>query len=185
MEQVKDEVLVEQALGGDRPAWDALYLRHRKGLHAYLRRFASDDGAAEDLVQETFLRVMRYAASFDSHRSFRGWLFSIARNVGLASRHGPSMEALEDVILTAPDHPGREYRMHEALSALEAALQELPEADREVLVLGKIQGRSYREIGRKLGITEGAVKVRVFRALQRLRSELRQRGNPGGWLDEH
>ena len=126
MEQVKDEVLVEQALGGDRPAWDALYLRHRKGLHAYLRRFASDDGAAEDLVQETFLRVMRYAASFDSHRSFRGWLFAIARNVGLASRHGPSMEALEDVILTAPDHPGREYRMHEALSALEAALQELP-----------------------------------------------------------
>lgn len=168
-----DEDLMAAASTGEAAAVDVLYRRYADDLKRYLQRFESDNASAEDLVQETFVRLIRYGASFDPAGSFRGWLFRIARNVGLAavsSRAG--REELDDVVLTAADDPEREYRMREAMAALIGALGELSEGDRQVLVLARIEGRSYREIGRITGATEGAVKVRVFRALQRLRHQL-------------
>lgn len=165
---------------------DRLYRRYAPELRDYFRRFETREVSSDDLVQETFLRVARYGASYDGIRPFRNWLFGIARNVGLAAlsrRSDP--EALDRVVLTAPGDPGTMYRTREALRELEAALGRLSESDREVIRLGRIEGRSYREVGGILGVTEGAVKVRVFRALNRLRELLRHMGNPGGWLDEH
>lgn len=180
-----DEALMAAAADGHRMALDALYRRHADGLRRYLVRFESAEASADDLVQETFVRVIRYAASFDPGRSFRGWVYRIARNVGVASLPaGLPGEALDDVQLAAADDPHREYQVRAALDALAAAVEALPQPDRQVIVLARIEGRSYREVARILGCTEGAVKLRVFRALRRLRARLAEASNPGGWLDE-
>ncbi|HEX6134790.1 MAG TPA: sigma-70 family RNA polymerase sigma factor [Longimicrobiales bacterium] len=179
-----DEALMAAVAADRSEAMDELYRRYAGELAHYFRHFESYDAGADDLVQDTFVRVLRYRAAFDPARPFRNWLFGIARNVALGVRRGPGRESLDDTVLTAPQHPGREYRTAEALAALKRALDALPVHDREVIVLARIEGRSYREVGVMLGITEGAVKVRVFRALQRLRSWLHHNGNPGGWIHE-
>ena len=183
---ISDEALMTAAMDGDAGAGDALYRRYAAELRRYFARMESRDAGADDLVQETFVRVLRYGASFDTARPFRGWLFTIARNVGLAAaRARPDVVPLTDVTLASGDDAGRDLHTRESLAIVRSALQALPEADRAVLVLAKLEGRSYRDVARALGITEGAVKVRVFRALQRLRNHLRAQGNPGGWLDEY
>ena len=183
---ISDEALMTAVMGGDSAAGDELYRRYAPDLRRYFGRMESREIGADDLVQETFVRVLRYGASFDPARPFRGWLFTIARNVGLAAAHARrDVVPLTDVTLAAPDDSARDLDTRESLSSLRTAMRALPEADRDVLVFAKIDGRSYREIAGTLGITEGAVKVRVFRALQRLRDILRAQGNPGEWLDEY
>ena len=183
---ISDEALMAAAVNGDSAASGALYRRYADELRRYFARLESREVGADDLVQETFVRVLRYAASFDDARQFRGWLFAIARNVGLAAAHARrDVVELSDVALESGDDAARSLHTRESLTILGAALQELPEADRTVLVLAKLEGRSYRDIAHMLAISEGVVKVRVFRALQRLRNHLRAQGNPGGWLDEY
>jgi RNA polymerase sigma factor (sigma-70 family) len=181
-----DEALMTAAAAGAPHAVDELYRRYSVELRRYFGRYESRRASAEDLVQETFVRVMRYGASYDPARPFRGWLFAIARNVGLgAGSAAADPEALDDLSIASQDDPVRDHATREAIRALEAGLAALAERDRSVLVLSRVEGRSYREVARMLGVSEGAVKVRVFRALQRLRTWLREQGNPGGWLDEH
>ena len=183
---ISDEALMTAAMDGDSAAAGALYRRYADELRGYFARLESRETGAEDLVQETFVRVLRYGASFDATRPFRGWLFAIARNVGLAAAHARrDVVELSDVALESGDDAERALYTRESLTILSAALNALPTADREVLVLAKLEGRSYGDIARTLAVSEGAVKVRVFRALQRLRNNLRAQGNPGGWLDEY
>jgi RNA polymerase sigma-70 factor (ECF subfamily) len=129
-----------------------------------------DRALSEDLVQEVFLRMLRYRDTFHSGSQFRGWMYQIARNVRMDHfrsnlRQDAVLSESEPAPATAPSH----LEMKEQTALLERALRALAEDKREILVLARYQEMTYAEIAALLNIEVGAVKVRVHRALKELR----------------
>lgn len=183
-----DEELMRAVQAGDEAAFPLLYRRYERRLLAFLVPYVGHLALAEDILQETFLRVFRQRASYEPRGAFRTWIFAIARNLALdqlrrrrslrestspfgdESRVGGDPEKLPD---PAPDALGV-LAGRDAAATLRAALLELPEEDRAVILLSRLEGLRYREIAEILGSTEGAVKVRAHRALLALRKRLRR-----------
>lgn len=188
MVESTDEELMRGVRAGDEAAFPLLYRRYERRLLAFLVPYVGDLALAEDLLQETFLRVFRQRASYEPRGAFRTWLFAIARNLALdqfrrrrslrgstsplgeGSLVGEDPERLPD---PAPDPLGV-LAGRDATTALRSALLDLPEEDRAVILLSRLEGLRYREIAQILGTTEGAVKVRAHRALLTLRKRLRR-----------
>lgn len=183
-----DEELMRAVQAGDEAAFRLLYRRYERRLLAFLIPYVGDPGLAEDLVQEAFLRVFRGRAAYEPRGAFRTWLFAIARNLALdhlrRRRGSPEAAPLpQEEGVAGTDPSGMPDPVPDALAvlggrdaaaALRAALLDLPEADRAVILLSRIEGLRYREIAEILGSTEGAVKVRAHRALITLRNRLRR-----------
>lgn len=157
---------------GDRTALARLFERNHARVHALCVRLASP-ADAEDLVQETFLRVQRHASTFDGGAGFTPWLFRIARNVchdrGRRIRRTVGLEAEwareQAVKRMAPDHESRIDRRR----LLEDALAALSPDDREIIVLSRMHDMPYAQVADVLGCTTGAARVRLHRAIARLR----------------
>ena len=186
-----DEELMRGVRAGDEAAFPLLYRRYERRLLAFLVPYVGDLALAEDLLQETFLRVFRQRASYEPRGAFRTWLFAIARNLALdqlrlrrslrgstsPSREGSWVgEGPERLPDPAPDPLGV-LAGRDAATALRAALHELPVEDRAVILLSRLESLRYREIAEILGSTEGAVKVRAHRALLALRKRLQREKN--------
>jgi RNA polymerase sigma-70 factor, ECF subfamily len=161
----------------------AAYAAHGPELYRFARRSLGDAGLAEDAVQEAFLRAWRAAASYDPARSSqRTWLFAILRNVVIdmarARRVRPPVATERD----ASDHrPAPNDEIDRVLTTwqVEAALAELDDEHRRVLVEVHWRGRPYAEVARELGIPAGTVKSRVYYGLRALRGTLEAQG----WRD--
>ncbi len=159
-------------VAGSAEALECLTQRYCERLERFLARlFPGMDGA--DLVQETFLRLVSMRASYQSRGNFSGWIYTIARNVAYraASQQGRS-EAFQ-MPRAQPNDPVEQVGQRELVDALDELIRSMPPADREVLVLSRYEGMDYQQIARITGSTAGAVKVRAFRVLQKLRISLR------------
>jgi RNA polymerase sigma-70 factor (ECF subfamily) len=167
-----DTILMFSLREGDRTALSRLFERNHARVHALCARLAGP-AEAEDLVQETFLRVQRHAETFDGGSGFTPWLFRIARNVcndrGRRIRRTGGLEAEwareQTVSRMTPDHEGRIDRRR----LIEDALAALSADDREVIVLSRMHDLPYSQIADVLGCTAGAARVRLHRAIARLR----------------
>ena len=161
---------------GDISQLDELYERHHASVYSFLRRSSCNPTLAEDLTQEAFLRVLRYRSSFQSGSAFKPWLFTIVRNLLLDHRGRQNLETgTESDYLQAPDSgasPERALDAKTELSRVASALARLSIDQRHVLLLARFHDLSYREIGEILDCTEGAVKARIYRALQTLSHQL-------------
>ncbi|MFQ5805038.1 MAG: RNA polymerase sigma factor [Phycisphaerae bacterium] len=150
-----------------------------------LYRLTGSRETAEDLLQETFLRVVRMIAEYEPGGRFEAWLFRIAANlardhVRRAKRRGPSvpLDGLErhgergapKLADAGQPEPSGELLKKEAGERLNACLQELPETDREVILLRHFSELSFREIADVLEIPLGTALARAHRALKRLRA---------------
>ena len=171
-----DEILfVRYRDTGDERTFEALYDRYGAAVYRFLRRLARNPAAAEDLTQQVFLRVHEARASFDAHRSFRAWIFTIAHRLAL-NWLGAHAQALEHGELADyPDPaPSPEIRAMASLelSRVERALEGLLREDVEVLLLRKFEGLSFSETATALGCSEDAAKMRAHRALKRLAERL-------------
>ncbi len=152
-----------------------LFERYKKKTFGFFFNMFGDAALSEDLVQNTFMRIIRYRSSFTGDGEFSVWLFRIARNVGNdhfrknKSRYG-DLDGLEEM---PEDTLTREESLmkSEELQMLRLAMERLDYEKREVLTLSKIEGMRYAEIGRILECNENAVKSRVFRAMQALKTE--------------
>lgn len=172
---MEDAALMVQVAAGQPEAMTDLFERHHRPLYGFLVRMTGRPAVAEDLVQEAFLKVLRHAATFDARSSFRPWLYRIARNL-LADHHGrvgrePGIP-LETVDLHdegVDPHTHAEARQDHA--RLEAALARLSFEQRELLLLSRDPELSYTELAALYGCSAGALKVRVHRALQALRTQ--------------
>jgi RNA polymerase sigma-70 factor (ECF subfamily) len=171
-----EELIAIRCQLGERDAFDALIARWHEPLWRYLRRMAGNDDAAADLVQDTWIRVLRGITGLRQPASLRPWLFGIARRVAMdrlrsAYAHPPS----EDVELD--DLPAdADLQIEEDLAILDAAMWTLPLADREVLTLFYLRELSIDEIAALLEIPVGTVKSRLFRARRALRIEIAKSG---------
>jgi RNA polymerase sigma-70 factor (ECF subfamily) len=173
-EIVDDVALMARVRDGDRDAFVTLVRRHQQPLMNFFWRLGVRIGEAEDLAQETFIRLYRYRLRYRPRAKFTTFLYLLARQVRIdALRRARRREALADELeneqrVLEQETGAAGIRAQEALDAV----RRLPEAMRWVLTMSLNEGLRYDEIAEALGIPVGTVKSRVFNALKRLRDEL-------------
>jgi RNA polymerase sigma factor (sigma-70 family) len=181
-DDMTEESLMAAYVGGDSQAFDQLFATLAPAVHGFFLRSFGSKAVADDLMQTTFLKIHRARASYQSSRPLRPWVFTIAARVRLDElrrRYALAEDADEERLAAAeeaqavqaaaePEDPGRSQRA----DAVRAALARLPESQRVVIHLHRYQDLTFGEIAKVLGTTEGAVKLRAFRAYERLRKEL-------------
>lgn len=191
-----DDELMERFQKGDEDAFTLLVRRHEKPLINFIAQFIGDRDSAEDLAQDTFIRIFQAAPRYKPGRAqFNTWMYHIAsnlcknelRNRARRGRHwvdntvkDEEEEAgtgIESRIANAPADASYEpdvvLQRKELRDALRKAIAALPEQYREPLVLRDIQGLSYEEISKVLGIRAGTTKSRINRARLILKDKLK------------
>ncbi|OBK16115.1 RNA polymerase sigma factor SigE [Mycobacterium asiaticum] len=159
------------------PSWDELVRQHADRVYRLAYRLSGNQHDAEDLTQETFIRVFRSVQNYQPG-TFEGWLHRITTNLFLdmvRRRARIRMEALpEDYDRVPADEPNPEQIYHDSRLGpdLQAALDSLPPEFRAAVVLCDIEGLSYEEIGATLGVKLGTVRSRIHRGRQALRDYL-------------
>jgi RNA polymerase sigma-70 factor (ECF subfamily) len=168
---------------GDPDAFDALLARYQNRLYRYLLRLTANTASADDLFQETWLRVITRIHHYDERRPFEPWLFSVARNLAIDHLRKVSPESLDEPSETgegraaqlARSEPGALDRLldGERQAVLLRSLGELPALHREALVLRFEEEMTFEEMAEVLSAPVSTVKSRVQRALAHLRTRMR------------
>jgi RNA polymerase sigma factor (sigma-70 family) len=163
-----DEQLMAAVQERDGDALGVLFDRHHRAVHALCVRLTHDADLADDIVQEVFLRVWRYARSFRGRSMFRTWLYRLTYNACVDLRRRDARWRVSSPIDPATDSaPSDESGNRHAI--LEAALSRLDPAHRAVVVLSRFHDLGYEEIARIIDCSPGAARVRLHRAMNELR----------------
>jgi len=192
--EAQDSSLLDAAMdryaSGEDAAFQTLYRLGAPRVRGFLVRLSGDPSLADDLTQEAFLRVHRARGSFEPGAAALPWVFAIARNVFLDHARRPKVHRLVASSQgqpppereAAPDTQGEEVAIaHEMLGIVRRTLAALPVLQREAFILLRFEGMSVRDAAQVLGATEGAVKIRAFRAYEALRDALaHDDSKPGG-----
>ncbi len=179
LSEASDAVLLTRLRQGDHDAFDAIYDRHRARLFSFLARLSRDRTIAEDLMQETFLRLARSAP--DPQVVLRAWLFRVGRNLFVDGRRRALLdfERLRDLALwpsrprIATETPFDHLEANQTQRRLEAALLALPLKYREALLLVAVERLSPTEAAQILEIAPPALRQRLLRGRALLRDALR------------
>lgn len=157
---------------GDAGAFETLYARHRGALYRFVLRSLPDRGAAEELFQEAWIRVIEARARYVPSAKFRTWLYTIAHNllVDHWRRKGLTLVELTEEQGAAADDPARRAQARESLARLLQAIEGLPPAQREAFLLHQEAGLSVAEIAAATGSNEEAAKSRLRYAMARLKA---------------
>jgi RNA polymerase sigma-70 factor, ECF subfamily len=185
-----DEDLMHYCQEGDEEAFGELFHRYEGPALSFICRMIGDRSRTEALGQEAFLRIFKDAKRYDYPRSFSTWFYTIVRNLcknelRWRSRHptvsieenlshsggGHDPDALHigDNLHSSSTTPLDQLVGDELTHKLEATLDQLPELEREILILNRFQGLKYREIAEVVGLPVGTVRSRMHVALERLR----------------
>lgn len=188
---VPDEVLMARYQKGEARCFEQLLQRHQKPIFHFALRFLGNQGAAEDALQEIFLRVVKNAARYQRRAKFTTWLYTIARNFCIdesrkaryrrtKSLSDPvaqdSSKSLVETVEGNEQEPDRGAHNQRLKSAIQNAVAELNEEQREVFLLREHSGLAFKEIAEVTGVSENTVKSRMRYALEKLRQSLRQNG---------
>ena len=158
---------------GDLAGMSEIYQRRHRNLFHFFYRLTGRQSAAEDLVHEVFLRMIRYRHTYQATGDFDSWMYRIARNAHADQakkyRHeAPADEHRFEVLEGGRPSAFDNVSKQQELALLQRALGELPEDKRELIILSRFQGLSYQQIGELVGCETGTVKVRVFRAMKEI-----------------
>jgi len=168
-----DEELYRRIRNGDQESVAVLYERHREPLYRYALHMSGNRSTAEEVTQEVFLRLIAPGGGFDDQRgSLEAYLFGIARNLLRRMRPAMSLEQAPEQ-MAEPDAL-RDLLQDETTAALYRAVQELPDAYREAVVLCDLDERSYEEAARLMDCPVGTVRSRLYRARALLGAKLRK-----------
>jgi len=169
-----DSELMSRIRDGETERLSELFERHHRRLYNFFLRLVGNRAAAEDLVQEVFVRMLKYRHTFRSGAKFAPWMFALARNAAADHWRGRPRELPENPEAPEPaapfEHPLASLEAAERSAQLKAALARLPEEKRELLLMARSGAIRYEGIGELLGCSAGAVKVRVHRAMKELRA---------------
>jgi RNA polymerase sigma-70 factor, ECF subfamily len=177
-----DEALVIAGRSGERGAFEQLVRRTSRLVYARIYLDVGDAHRAEDLVQETYLTAWRSIGGLDDPAKFRPWLLSIAHSVLVdrlrkqsAGKRGGKL-ADSAALQNVPDSTGTPSETVEQMDQRQrvlAALKELPEDYRQVLMLRYLADADYQTIGRQLAISNGSLRGLLHRGLEMLREKLK------------
>ncbi len=184
--------IIRSVLRGNVNDFEKLVTAYEKNVYSLALRMVGDPEDAADMTQETFIKAYRSLSSFRGDSKFSSWLYRIASNVCLdflrsRSRHPQvSLSSSDEDDRTAfelPDmsrNPEEQLMKKLGMEAVRRGLEQLPEQQRQILVLRELGGLSYAELAQTLGLEEGTVKSRIFRARKRLCALLLRDGNISG-----
>lgn len=168
-----DEILMQKFKNGDEAAFMEIIERYQQKIFNYFLRQLHDYTLSEDLTQDVFIRVDKYGQSFDCKRLFKPWLYKIALNLlrkemryRVAASHADK-EIIEDLQTYI-------YIDYELVNAVKRAMDQLPPAQREVVILKQYQGLTFTEIAQTIGCPESTVKSRLYQAFAKLRQKLKK-----------
>ncbi|MGD0753866.1 MAG: RNA polymerase sigma factor [Bacteroidales bacterium] len=176
MDTLSDNALMLKVKNGDIDKMGLLYERYYRQLYRFIFNMTRQKELSEDMVQNIFLRMLKYPDGFMGFGEFKMWMYHIARNavydhfrkVKRTPYHSDVKEyeeRIEGELYT--DTP---LMKEQELKTLETAMQKLSDENRELLILYRFQELKYNEIAKILNTTEGAIKVRVHRALNQLKN---------------
>ena len=171
--------LLQRFSRGDLDAFETLFRGHQAEVYGWVVALVRDPAAAEDLTIEAFWRIYRARARFDPSRSFGAWARRVATNLALAHLHKTGREVSEDhqKLDARPGLPTPDAAlMQETRDAIRRAFARLPAKLKAVAALALIEQKPHAEIAAALEISVDAVKSREFRAVRRLREELKEMG---------
>ncbi len=187
-EEVTDEVLMVRFQGGDRAAFAILVRRHKAPIYNFVLRMVRSSSSAEDLTQDTFVKVVQSSGEFKHEARFYTWLYAIARNLCIDHLRKMSLRqhpSLDQPSPQSPDGPTLlERTAGSAPSAERTAIgaemgqritrcvEALPAEQREVFLLREIGNLSIKEIAVIVAVPEGTIKSRLRYALERLQESL-------------
>ena len=191
MDAPSDEKLLREFLAGQKGSFELLVRRHAPELYRFVYRMTGSSAAAEDIVQETLLKVWLGGREFNPARRFRPWVFTIAANkardhIRKRDRHKElpfeavidekeeSGKRYLDLLVSAEPKSTEEVGVEERRKIVRSVLAELPKQLSEVLVLAYYHHFSYKEIGEVAGIAVGTVKSRLHTALVRFGERYRE-----------
>ena len=179
-----DARLMLQVRAGDETSFALLLDRHRAPVIRYMYRMVQDQGAAEELAQEVFLRVYKSREKYEPTAKFTTWLYRIATHLALNAIRDGKHERREVRLDEQPEDapvkqvPDRAPTVEQDLvretrvAEIRAAIQALPDKQRAAVLMHKYEGFDYASIARTLECTEPAVKSLLFRAYETLRARL-------------
>jgi RNA polymerase sigma-70 factor (ECF subfamily) len=180
-----DSVLLRQVASGSEEAFVTLYRRHQGRVFRFALRMSGDEAAAEEVVQEVFLTVIRGPVRYDTARgSFAAWLLGVARNhvLKILEREPRSTRDVETAGLDVPDASAdvlASLLAREGSEAVKRAVLSLPCAYREVLALCDLEEVDYTDAARALGCSLGTIRSRLHRARNLLAAKLIAAGHNG------
>lgn len=163
-----DEQIMESVKGGDLRQASLLFERYHKRIYNFLLRLCFDKMLAEDLTQNVFLRMIKYRSSYRSGAKFQSWIYQVARNIfadhyqSMKNKGFVDVEKIGDMAEEAHDVDEQERLLHRSMEKLS------PE-QRELLVLTRFQHLKYEEVAQIMGTTVANIKVKVHRAILKLR----------------
>jgi len=181
-----DAELVAAVRDGDDRAFAELYRRHQPSVTRFVRGRVRDHGRAEDVVQEAFVSALRRMRQTNAELVFRAWIFEIARNasIDLYRRSSRTEEVSMDAVgglapadasrLGGASGPDASLLRKESFDHFRGALDELSETHHRIIVMRELEGRSYREIGERMELSQAAVESTLFRARRKLAHEYEQ-----------
>jgi RNA polymerase sigma-70 factor (ECF subfamily) len=167
--EATDSSLMQTVREGDLGALAILFERHHRPLFNYFVQVNGNRALSEDLVQDVFFRMLKYRQSYKPDRPFTAWMYQIARNAHVDSIGKRKFEVgLGDQEFPSANLMDKNLERKQEISLLKRAMEMLPLEKRELLVLSRFQNLKYEEIASILECSVGAVKVRVYRAVQAL-----------------
>lgn len=191
MTREQEREIIDRVLSGDTEAFEALVLEHQNKVYSLALRMVGNEEDARDMAQESFIRAFSSLTGFRGDSKFSVWLYRLTSNICIdflrsrAKKRTVSMTWTDDEgddagELEIPDErfsPEEQFDRTSIRESVQRGLDSLSPQYREILVLREINGLSYEEIGRVLGIEEGTVKSRIFRARKKLCDFLLREGN--------
>jgi RNA polymerase sigma-70 factor (ECF subfamily) len=173
-ESISDDALMSRVRDGDVQELAPLFDRHHAALFNFYLRTTGNRASSEDLVQDVFVRILKYRRTYRPGTYFLTWMYQIARHARLDYLRKRRGEIEWDDSYAPAVLPGDPVESAQHRHWLELALRRLPDDKREVLVLSRFQGLRYVAIAELLSCEPGAVKVRVHRAMRELREHFQQ-----------
>ena len=185
MKHLSDQELMSIVQGGDYTPASEIYDRYSGRIYNFAFRFLKNAEAAEDATQEVFVKMIRHANQFHGDAKLSTWLFSITANWcrDYLRKADNKPKESDEVLVTLPSSaelsPERNLERREDEQRVRRALNMLTPEQREAILLSRYQGLSYAEIAQIAGCSEGAVKTRVFRAMETLKKALSSEAGGG------
>ena len=177
-----DVALMLRVQAGDQDAFQELFRKLGPRVLQYARRLVGSDARAEEVAQDVFVQVFRFRHRYRPQSRLATWVFTITTNLCLNELRRPERKLQVDVADVGDQHgvhgratttPEEGAATRELSRRLEAAVAGLPPKQRAALLLSRIDGLAYKDVGDALGCSEGAVKALIFRATQALKHDLR------------
>jgi len=184
----EDGVLVARVRDGDIDALGELYERYKTKVYRTATAITHDERMAEDILQEVFLRVNRYADSFDQTQPFEPWIYRITVNLSYSWTNKAKrwvnffQNAVDRLKAPSKRDPERVTESREQRALLKRAIDGLPDSHRVVVILYYLEGLSVNEVAYALGLPGGTVKSRLYYAREKLKEAIAE--EQGGVLSE-